>query len=102
MNWDKHTGVLKFIGALLAIPAAGAGAYSAYHTYFSSEVVCQSLRSSILLAIDKNIPADAKYRLLRRDVTEFERKCADSDPDGLAIFQGAMLQLQSPAPAAGA
>src|SRR5262245_39384623 len=102
MDWDKHTGVLKFIGALLAIPAAGAGVYTTYHTFFSSEVACQSLRGSILQAIDKNIPADAKYRLLRRDVTEFERKCGDSDPDALAIFQGTMLQLQSPAPSASA
>ena len=100
MNWDKHTGAVKFIGALLAIPAAAAGVYSAYHSYFSSEVACQSLRSSILLAMDKNIPADAKYRLLRRDVTEFERKCAASDPDALAIFQGTMLQLQAPAQSA--
>ena len=40
MNIEKLTTSLQFIGAALALPAGAAGVYSAYHTYFSPEVMC--------------------------------------------------------------
>jgi hypothetical protein len=40
MNIEKLTTSLQFIGAALVLPAGAAGVYSAYHTYFSPEVMC--------------------------------------------------------------
>jgi len=42
MNIEKLTTSLQFIGAALALPAGAAGVYSAYHTYFSPEVMWRS------------------------------------------------------------
>ena len=41
MNIEKLTTSLQFIGA--ALPAGAAGVYSAYHTYFSAEVMCHHI-----------------------------------------------------------
>jgi hypothetical protein len=43
MNIEKLTTSLQFIGAALALPAGVAGVYSAYHTYFSPEVMCHHI-----------------------------------------------------------
>ena len=68
-NIEKLTTSLQFIGAALALPAGAAGVYSAYHTYFSPEVMCQEMRNTALATLEKNIPAEAKLVLLRKDVT---------------------------------
>jgi len=95
MAWDKLTKLLQFVGAALAVPAAAAGTYSAYRTYFSSEVTCAKLRSSIIETMEKKVAADIKRSLLHKDVTDFLKDCGESDPDTRSIFQAAVAE---PAP----
>jgi len=72
---------LQVVGAALGIPAAAAGSYSAYQSYFSSEATCQRLRTNILATMERRIAADAKRALLRKDIAEFDKTCGDGDPD---------------------
>jgi hypothetical protein len=100
-NIERLTTSLQFIGAALALPAGAAGVYSAYHNYFSPEVMCQEMRNTALATLEKNIPAEAKLVLLRKDVTQFEAKCAEFEPETRTIFQVALHELEKPAPPAG-
>lgn len=95
MPWDKFTRFLQFAGAALAVPASAAGVYSAYRSYFSNDVACQNLRTAIVSTMERNIAPDAKQRLLRKDVGEFEKTCGDFDPDARAIFQATLQQLEA-------
>jgi hypothetical protein len=70
MALDKLVRLTQLAGALLAIPVAATGAVSVYRSYFSSDVLCQNLRSTILTTMDKNVPPPAKIVLLRKDVDE--------------------------------
>jgi hypothetical protein len=99
MNIEKLTTSLQFIGAALALPAGAAGVYSAYHTYFSPEVMCQEMRNATLITLEKNIPAEAKRTLLRKEAIEFEAKCGEVEPESNTIFQVALQELDRPAPA---
>ncbi len=90
MAWDQSAKMLQMVAAALGIPAAIGGAYSAYHTYFSNEAVCQQLRSEILGTMERKIPADSKRVLLRKDVGDFNKRCGDGDPDARVIFQAAL------------
>jgi hypothetical protein len=99
MNIEKLTTSLQFIGAALALPAGAAGVYSAYHSYFSPEVVCREMRNAALITLEKNIPAEAKRVLLRKEASEFEAKCGDVEPESNTIFQVALQELDRPAPA---
>ena len=69
MNIEKLTTSLQFIGAALALPAGAAGVYSAYHSYFSPDVICQEMRNATLATLEKNIPAevDEIEELFRRE-----------------------------------
>jgi hypothetical protein len=100
-NIEKLTTSFQFIGAALALPAGAAGVYSAYHNYFSPEVICQEMRNTALATLEKNIPAEAKLVLLRKDVTQFESKCAEVEPETNTIFQVALHELEKPTPRAG-
>ncbi len=95
---------LQFLGAALGIPAAAAGSYSAYQNYFSSEATCQRLRTNILATMERRIAADTKRALLRKDITEFDKSCGDSDPDARTVFLAALQEMEprAAAPAAGA
>jgi hypothetical protein len=90
--------VLQLLGAALGIPAAAAGCYSAYQTYFSTGAVCQRLRTVIVITMESKIPSDAKQALLRKNVAEFDKTCGDSDPDALTVFKAALQErpLSSP------
>jgi hypothetical protein len=88
--------LLQICGAALGIPAAAAGSYTAYKTFFSPEATCQSLRTNILAIMERRIAPDAKHTLLRKDVTEFDKTCGDSDPDARAIFQAALQDATPP------
>jgi len=70
--------LFQFIGAALALPAGAAGVYSAYHSYFSPEVMCREMRNTALATLEKNIPAEAKLVLLRKDVTSSRRSAPRS------------------------
>lgn len=96
MGIEKLTTSLQFVGAALALPAGAAGVYSAYHNYFSSEVICQEMRNSTLATLEKNIPAEAKHALLRKEVGQFEVKCAEIEPETNTIFQVALQELEKP------
>jgi hypothetical protein len=97
MGIDRLTKLAQLAGALLAVPVGFAGSVSVYRNFFSDEVVCQNMRSAILTTIDKNVPAQAKLTLLRKDAEEFEQRCAKIDPDAAAIFRTTMQQLTSDA-----
>ena len=74
-------------GALLGVPAGAVGLYSAYQTSFSTEAACRDLRGSILLALEKNVDAKAKQVLVAKDLSEFQRNCALSDPEAKTVFE---------------
>jgi hypothetical protein len=92
MAWDKLVKLLQLIGAALAIPAAAAGSYSAYRTYFSSDVTCAKLRSSIMETMEKRVAAEIKRSLLHKDVADFLKDCGENDPDTRSIFQAALAE----------
>jgi hypothetical protein len=96
---EKLTTSLQFLGAALAVPAGIAGLYSAYHNYFSPEVRCQEMRNATLVTLEKNIPSEAKRALLRTDVSQFQAKCAEVEPETAMVFQVALQELDKPAPA---
>ena len=81
MNIQNLTTSLQFIAAALAVPAGAAGLYSAYHNYFSPEVMCQELRNSTLVTLEKNIPTEAKCTLLRTEAAQFESRCGEFEPE---------------------
>jgi hypothetical protein len=78
--------VLQVTGTLLGIPVGLASVYSIYHTNFSVDTACHSLRGNIISMIDKKIDATARRMLVRRDVESFEKSCGDLDPDAKAAF----------------
>src|SRR5260370_34537930 len=88
--------LLQFAGAALGIPAAAAGSYSAYQTFFSAEATCQKLRTNILAIMERRIAPDAKHTLLRKDVTEFDKTCGEADPDARALLQAALQDTTPP------
>jgi hypothetical protein len=89
---QRSVTALQLLGAAFGMPAAAAGCYSAYQTYFSTEAVCQRLRTTIIITMERKIASDAKQALLRRDVAEFDKTCGDSDPDARTVFQAALQE----------
>jgi len=94
MNWEKTTNMFQLVGAAIGIPAAAVGTYAVFRTNFSTDAICQAQRTSILASIDKNLPADAKFTLLHKDVDAFSKNCAAADPDAHAIFQAVLHETQ--------
>ena len=92
MTADHLVRLLQMTGAALAIPAAAAGTFAAYQSYFSTDVTCQKLRNDIVGIMERNVAPDTKRSLLKKDVTEFEKLCGEGDPDARAIFQAAMSE----------
>jgi hypothetical protein len=99
MAIEKSVKIVQVIAATLGIPAAAAGSYSAYKSYFLNEDTCLRLKASILVTLDKNLPADTKHSLLRTDVSEFDKLCGKIDPEARTIFDAAMHDT-APAPGA--
>jgi len=56
VNIERLTTSLQFVGAALALPAGAAGIYSAYHNYFSSEVICREMRNTTLVTLERIFP----------------------------------------------
>jgi len=92
---EKHIKFLQFLGALLAIPAGVAGTYAVYHNYMSGGVSCNELRSTIIATMDRNISLDAKKTLLKEDVGNFDKYCADKDPEARVVFDAALAGQQA-------
>jgi hypothetical protein len=86
--------MLQFLGAALGIPAAAAGSYSAYQTYFSVEAKCQRLSASILAIIERKISAESRGTLIRKDVTAFDKTCGENDPDARSVFHAALAETE--------
>jgi hypothetical protein len=99
VGFENFGKIVQFAAAALGIPAAAAGTYSVYQTYFTNEAVCQKLRVSIIATMERNVAPDAKRTLLQKDVAEFERKCADADPDAHGLFQAAIRPVPALTPA---
>src|SRR6185437_6025350 len=97
MMWDKLHSYMQIVGATLAIPAAAAGTYTAYRTYFSLDVACGNLHGAILGVMEKNIAPETKSSLLRRDVAHFEKMCGKADPESLMSFQAGLDPPHAPA-----
>jgi hypothetical protein len=89
---------LQLIGSLLAIPVGLASAYSIYHSNFSAEAQCQSLRASIIAMLDKSADASTLRMLVRRDVVAFETTCGAVDPDAVAAFKLLLARKTAPVP----
>jgi hypothetical protein len=64
--------LLQITGAALGIPAAAAGTFAAYQSYFSTDVTCQKLRNDIIGIMERNVPPETKRSLLKKEVTEFD------------------------------
>lgn len=86
MTADNLVKLLQMTGATLAIPAAAAGTFAAYQSYFSSDVTCQKLRNDIVAIMERHVAPETKRSLLKKDVTEFDKLCGESDPDGACHF----------------
>jgi hypothetical protein len=78
---------LQVIGSLLAIPVGLASAYSVYHTNFTVEARCASLRANIVSMLDKSADAATLRMLVRRDAATFEQTCGAVDPDAVRAFK---------------
>ena len=92
MTAENLVRLLQMTGAALAIPAAAAGTFAAYQSYFSSDVTCQKLRNDIIAVMERNVAPETKRSLLKKDVTEFDKLCGEGDPDARAIFQTAITE----------
>jgi hypothetical protein len=92
MTPDHLVRLLQMTGAALAIPAAAAGTFAAYQSYFSTDVTCQKLRTDIIGIMERNVDLDTKRSLLKKDVAAFDKLCGEGDPDARAIFQAAMSE----------
>lgn len=90
---------LQMIGSVLAIPLGLASGYSIYHSNFSTEAQCQSLRSNIVSMLDKNADATTLRMLVRRDVATFETTCGSVDPEAVAAFKNLLVSVHQTAPA---
>src|SRR5881275_2221918 len=88
-GWHR---LLQITGAALGVPAAAAGTFAAYQSYFSTDVTCQKLRNDIMGIMERNVDPNTKRSLLKKDVTEFDKLCGEVDPDARAIFQAAMSE----------
>lgn len=95
MGWESFTKMMQVAGAALGIPVAAAGVYSVYNTYFSTKTACQSLRGTIISTMEKNIPAETKSVLLKKDIAEFEKTCGAIDPEARSIFVASLQQLEN-------
>ena len=95
-GFTRLMNVLQVAGALLAIPAGLASAWSIYHANFSVEARCQGLRSNIVSMLDKSADATTLRMLIGHDVSAFEESCGTVDPEAVAAFK-TLLAKKPPA-----
>jgi len=88
-GWHR---MLQITGAMLGVPAAAAGTFAAYQSYFSTDVTCQKLRNDIIGIMERNVAPETKRSLLKKDVAECDKLCGEGDPDARIIFQAAMAE----------
>ena len=86
----RFAGGMQLVGSIIGVPLALIGGYSTYHTTFSPEAKCQSLRGSIVSMLDRQADATTLRMLVQRDVASFQRDCGEVDPDAVAAFKNLM------------
>jgi len=86
---------VQVIGTLVGIPVGLASVYSIYHSNFTVEARCETLRGGIISMLDKSADASTLRTLVRRDVVTFETNCGSVDPDAVKAFR-ALLAERSP------
>src|SRR5262245_41220048 len=84
--------MLQITGAVLGVPAAAAGTFAAYQSYFSTDVTCQKLRNDMIGIMERNVAPETKRSLLKKEVTEFDKLCGEADPEARAIFPAAVAE----------
>ena len=87
---SRFAGGMQLVGSIIGVPLALIGGYSTYHTTFSPEAKCQSLRGSIVSMLDKQADATTLRMLVQRDVATFQQDCGAVDPDAVAAFKNLM------------
>jgi hypothetical protein len=92
MTADAWHRMLQITGAVLGVPAAAAGTFAAYQSYFSTDVTCQKLRNDMIGIMERNVAPETKRSLLKKEVTEFDKLCGEADPEARAIFQAAVAE----------
>jgi hypothetical protein len=97
---SRFATVMQLLGSLVAVPVGLASAYSLYHSTFSADASCQTLRAGIVSMLDKSVDASTRRMLVRGDVVKFEQNCAAVDPDAVAAFKTLLTEEQKPAAAA--
>jgi hypothetical protein len=96
----RHTSRLmsavQVISTLVAIPVGLASVYSIYHSNFTVEARCETLRGSIISMLDKSTDASTLRMLVRRDVVTFETSCGAVDPDAVKAFKALLAAKDAP------
>jgi hypothetical protein len=90
VNIQKLQSVLQIVGAALGIPAAAAGTYSVYKSYFSVVTDCKALRTSLLQSMDRALPPDTMRALMAQDFADFSTHCASQEPEAMTAFKAVM------------
>jgi hypothetical protein len=99
----RHTSrfmtAVQVIGTLVGIPVGLASVYSIYHSNFTVDARCETLRGNIVSMLDKSADASTLRMLVRRDVVTFETNCGAVDPDAVKAFRALLTAKAAPAPA---
>lgn len=85
MVWARFA-TARLCGVLLALPLGAAGLYATWQATLSANATCRALRTSVLSALEQNVDEKVKRALVHKDLTEFERSCALTDPEAKAVF----------------
>ncbi len=87
---------LQMIGTLVGIPVGLVSVYSIYHSNFTVEARCETLRGNIISMLDKSSDASTLRVLVRRDVVTFETSCGAVDPDAVKAFKELLTAKTTP------
>jgi len=95
---SRFVSALQIVGTLVGIPVGLATIYSVYHSSFTVEARCETLRANIVGLLDKSADATTLRMLVKRDVTTFEDTCGAVDPDAVKAFKHLLAARTAPAP----
>jgi len=95
---SRFVSALQIVGTLVGIPVGLATIYSVYHSSFTVEARCETLRGNIVGLLDKSADATTLRMLVKRDVTTFEDTCGAVDPDAVKAFKHLLAARTAPAP----
>ncbi len=87
---------LQMMGTLVGIPVGLVSVYSIYHSNFTVEARCETLRGNIISMLDKSSDASTLRVLVRRDVVTFETSCGAVDPEAVKAFKALLTAKTAP------